>query len=110
MGDKALLEEISAGLNAQGEAIDVSGIAPTLFRKINGLCTKKLIIIDEANQLKWATLEKLRGLSDIGGAGLILGRTDILTRRLIEVRVRSYLAQLRQRIGGKKVLLKPLPL
>ncbi len=108
MGDKALLEEIAMGLNARGASLDVSGTAPTLFRKIKGECAGKLIIIDEANQLKWATLEKLRGLSDIGGAGLILAGTDILAKRLIEARVRVYLAQLRQRIGAKKVLMKPI--
>ena len=79
MGDKALLEEIAMGLNARGASLDVSGTAPTLFRKIKGECAGKLIIIDEANQLKWATLEKLRGLSDIGGAGLILAGTALLS-------------------------------
>lgn len=108
MGDKALLEEIALGLNAQGDSLDVSGTAPTLFRKIKGACDGKLIIIDEANQLKWSTLEKLRGLSDIGGAGLILAGTDILAKRLIEARVRVYLTQLRQRIGAKKVLMLPI--
>lgn len=108
MGDKVLLEEIAAGLNTNGAGIDVSGTAPTLFRKIKNECAGKLIIIDEANQLKWVTLEKLRGLSDIGGAGLILAGTDILAKRLVEARVRVYLTQLRQRIGAKKVLMKPI--
>lgn len=108
MGDKALLEEIANGLNALGESLDVTGTAPTLFRKIKGACAGKLIIIDEANQLKWTTLEKLRGLSDIGGAGLVLAGTDILAKRLVEARVRVYLTQLRQRIGAKKVLMQPI--
>lgn len=108
MGDKALLEEIALGLNAQGASLDVTGTAPTLFRKIKAECRGKLILIDEANQLKWPTLEKLRGLSDIGGAGLILAGTDILAKRLVEARVRVYLTQLRQRIGAKKVLMLPI--
>ncbi|MFS4437875.1 AAA family ATPase [Paracoccaceae bacterium GXU_MW_L88] len=105
MGDKALLQEIAGAMNANGYAIDMSGTAPTLFRKIKDECKDLIIIIDEANHLKWATLEKLRALSDIGGAALILAGTDILAKRLIEARVRVYLAQLRQRIGAKKVLL-----
>jgi len=108
MGDKALLEEIALGLNAQGASLDVTGTAPTLFRKIKAECAGKLILIDEANQLKWGTLEKLRGLSDIGGAGIVLAGTDILAKRLVEARVRVYLTQLRQRIGAKKVLMRAI--
>lgn len=108
MGDKALFEEIARGLNERGRSIQISGTAPTLFRKIKAECDGVLLIIDEANQLLWSTLEKLRGLADIGGAGLILCGTDILAKRLIEARVRVYLTQLRQRIGAKKVLMQPI--
>lgn len=106
MGDKALMEEIATGMNERGHSIDVTGTAPTLFRKIKASCAGQLLLIDEANHLKWGTLEKLRGLSDIGGAGLILIGTDIMAKRLIEARVRIYLTQLRQRIGAKKVTMQ----
>jgi type II secretory pathway predicted ATPase ExeA len=108
MGDKALLEEIAQGLNDRGCSVEINGTAPTLFRRIKDVCADHLLIIDEANQLKWSTLEKLRNLSDIGGAGLILVGTDILAKRLIAARVQVYLTQLRQRIGAKKVLMQPI--
>lgn len=108
IGDKALLQEIAADMNKRGTDIDVSGTAPTLFRRIKEECKGMLLIIDEANQLKWPTLEKLRGLSDIGEAGLILVGTDILAKRLVAARVQIYLTQLRQRIGAKKVLMEPI--
>lgn len=108
MGDKALFEEIAQKMNDIGHGVTVSGTAPTLFRKIKDDCDGRLIIIDEANHLTWGTLEKLRGLSDIGGAGLILCGTDLLAKRMADARVRTYLAQLRQRIGAKKVAMSPM--
>lgn len=116
MGDKILLTEIAEGLNERGHGIEIGGTAPTLQHRIKS-ATKahfaktgrsELIIIDEANQLKWATLEKVRALSDIGRTGLILCGTDILAKRLVEARVQVYLTQLRQRIGAKKVLMQPI--
>ncbi|MEM6728928.1 MAG: ATP-binding protein [Pseudomonadota bacterium] len=108
IGDKVLLQEIAHGMRQRGVSIDASGTAPSLFRRIKAECEGMLIIIDEANQLMWPTLEKLRGLSDIGRAGLILSGTDIMAKRLLEARVRIYLTQLRQRIGAKKITLRPL--
>lgn len=107
MKEKTLMQEIAKALNEKGAGIDLGGTSNTLFqRMIGGPVEGCLIIIDEANQMKWPVLELLRGLSDIGGAGLILVGTDILAKRLVEARVRVYLAQLRQRIGAKKVLMQ----
>jgi DNA transposition AAA+ family ATPase len=108
MQEKTLMQEIAKGLNEQGASIDINGTSNTLFQRIKEMVDGRLIIIDEANQMKWPVLELLRGLSDIGGAGLILVGTDILAKRLVEARVRIYLAQLRQRIGAKKVLMQPI--
>jgi DNA transposition AAA+ family ATPase len=108
MQEKTLMQEIAKGFNAKGAGIALGGTSNTLFQRIKDEAQGKLIIIDEANQMKWAVLELLRGLSDIGGAGLILVGTDILAKRLVEARVRVYLTQLRQRIGAKKVLMQPI--
>jgi len=108
MQEKTLMQEIAKGFNAKGAGIDLSGTSNTLFQRIKDETEGKLIIVDEANQMKWPVLELLRGLSDIGGAGLILVGTDILAQRLVAARVRIYLAQLRQRIGAKKVLMQPI--
>lgn len=108
MQEKTLMQEIAKGLNEKGAGIALGGTSNTLFQRIKDEAQGRLIIIDEANQMKWAVLELLRGLSDIGGAGLILVGTDILAKRLVEARVRVYLTQLRQRIGAKKVLMLPI--
>jgi len=49
----------------------------------------KLILIDEANQLKMGeSLEKLRGLVRHTARGkIVLAGTDILAKRLVEARV-----------------------
>ena len=67
-----------------------------------------MIIVDEANHLKWAQLERLRCLSDLGKCGLILVGTDILMRTITTAGVNTYLAQLRQRIGAKRILTSPV--
>jgi DNA transposition AAA+ family ATPase len=62
-----------------------------------------LLILDEANHLRWQHLERLRYLSDECGAGLILIGTDLLHRTFIDGRNRDYLAQLARRIGTRQV-------
>ena len=84
MGDKALLEEIALGLNAQGASLDVTGTAPTLFRKIKAECRGKLILIDEANHGR-----HIAERSDGGGAHtLILSYNSPLSpnRRCVRLR------------------------
>lgn len=88
MKETTLMHEIAAALNEQGHGIDLTGTSNTLFQRLKTEMDGKLIIIDEANQLKWPVLELVRGLSDIGGPSLILVGTDILAKRLVEARGR----------------------
>ena len=108
MGDKALLAEIAKVMAGLGFLVSSVGTAPSILRSIKECCDGLVIIIDEANHLKWSTLEKLRALSDIGGACVILVGTDLLARTLQEARVRHYLAQLRGRIGTKRIVMEPI--
>jgi len=64
-----------------------------------------LIVVDEANHLRWQHLERLRWLSDEAGAGILLVGTDLLSRTFRDGRNRIYLAQLASRIGGKQLQL-----
>ena len=67
----------------------------------------KLIIADEANQLRWRPLDILRALSD-RDAGVIIAGTDQLARTFTHPQIRHYLDQFRQRIGAKKILMQPI--
>ncbi|MDO5606003.1 MAG: ATP-binding protein [Paracoccus sp. (in: a-proteobacteria)] len=108
ISDKDLLRLIVEAANATGIAIDPSGTGNTLFKRLIAALEGRLIIVDEANHLKWAQLEILRSLSDLGRCGLILVGTDILSRTIASATVSTYLAQLRQRIGAKMVATGPL--
>lgn len=68
----------------------------------------KLIIIDEANHLRWPMLEMLRSISDIGGAGLVIAGTDLLAKKFTHPQIREILEQFRQRVGAKKVVMHPV--
>lgn len=103
--EKTLAQEIATALNARGAAIELRGTSNAIFNRLRGEIAGVLIIVDEANHLSWTHLEMLRGLSDIGGAGVILVGTDMLARTMDAARTRTYLAQLRQRIGAKRIVL-----
>lgn len=62
-----------------------------------------LLVLDEANHLRWQHLERLRYLSDECGLGLILIGTDLLHRTFVDGRNAAYLAQLARRIGTRQV-------
>jgi len=114
------LEKELAGIRIcahQGSSI--KGIVSELFHKINGhieagskevllnrlipMVSKKLVIVDEANHLRWQQLEILRYLADEGNMGLLLVGTDLLTRHFHDGRTAILLAQLSSRIGGKRI-------
>lgn len=108
ISDKDLLRLIVEGANRAGIPVDPSGTGNTLFKRLIAVLEGRLIIVDEANHLKWAQLEILRSLSDLGRCGLIIVGTDILSRTIAAASVSTYLAQLRQRIGAKRVVLGPM--
>ena len=109
MGEKHLMLELARAYDDRfGTGMIIGGTSNTLFQRlVNAGLEGKLIVVDEANHLKWRGLEVLRGLSD-RGAGVILSGTDLLTRTLTHPQVRVYLEQLRQRIGAKQVVMQPV--
>lgn len=108
ISDKDMLRLLAEAANAKGIPVDPLGTGNTLFKRLIAVLKGRLIIVDEANQLKWAQLEILRSLSDLGRCGLVIVGTDILSRTIAQATVSTYLAQLRQRIGAKRVVLGPM--
>lgn len=108
ISDKDMLRLIVEAANEKGLAIDPTGTGNTLFKRLISALEGRLIIVDEANHLRWAQLEILRGLSDLGKCGLIIVGTDILSRTLAQANINTYLAQLRRRIGAKRIVLGPM--
>lgn len=108
IADKEVLRLIAEGVNAKGAGIDTSGTGNTLLKRLIPVLAGRMIIVDEANHLRWAVLEILRSLADLSGCGLIIVGTDILGKRIASATVGTYLAQLRQRIGAKRVVMGPI--
>lgn len=107
ISDKDMMRLIVDAANRKGLAVDPLGTGNTLFKRLVQVLDGRMIIVDEANHLKWAQLEILRSLSDIGRCGLVIVGTDILSQRLAQASTSTYLAQLRQRIGAKRVVMGP---
>ena len=108
ISDKDMLRLIVEAAVAKGLPLDPTGTGNTLFKRLIAAVEGRLIIVDEANHLKWAQLEILRSLSDLGRCGLILVGTDILSRTIVSAGASTYLAQLRQRIGAKRIVTGPI--
>lgn len=108
ISDKDLMLLIARACVAKGVNIDLTGTGNTLFSRMLQVLAGRLIIVDEANHLRWAQLEKLRSLSDLGHCGLVIVGTDILARTISTAGVGTYLAQFRQRIGGKRIVMAPI--
>ena len=108
ISDRDLLRLIVEAASAKGISLDPTGTGNTLFKRLITVLEGRLIIVDEANHLKWAQLEILRSLSDLGKCGLIIVGTDILSRTITSAGVSTYLAQLRQRIGAKRIVTGPV--
>jgi DNA transposition AAA+ family ATPase len=109
MKEKTLLQELAEALTRAGRIIDANGTTNTLTRRIvRGGIGDMLIIVDEANHLKWGALELLRSISDISGAGLVITGTDLLAQKFTHPQIRIFLEQFRQRVGAKKVVMKPV--
>jgi type II secretory pathway predicted ATPase ExeA len=108
ISDKDMLRLIVEAAVAKGLPLDPTGTGNTLFKRLIAAVEGRLIIVDEANHLKWAQLEILRSLSDLGRCGLVIVGTDILSRTITSAGVSTYLAQLRQRIGAKRIVTGPI--
>jgi DNA transposition AAA+ family ATPase len=82
--------------------LDVSGgTAATQIARLRPQVSNRLVIVDEANHLKWPQLEGLRFLADEAGMALLLTGTDIMNRQFRTPQTGVYLAQLASRIGAK---------
>jgi DNA transposition AAA+ family ATPase len=103
MGKKVMLEKIAEKLG-----INTNVGCDTMIVRILNKCSGRLIVIDEANHLRWNVIEMLRIFIDEGFAGLILVGTDLLDQTFRSARTEIYLAQMAQRIGTKRVMVKPL--
>jgi DNA transposition AAA+ family ATPase len=99
ISNKVLAAKIHAAFG--GEKAPAS--ANTLVGKLETLVSGRLLVVDEANHLRWQQLELLRYLADEAGMGLILIGTDLMERPFKEGRTATYLAQLAGRIGAKRV-------
>lgn len=109
MKEKTCLQELAHAFTKAGYPIDESGTSNTLIQRlIRRGAEGKLIIVDEANHLRWPTLEMLRSISDIGGAPLVIAGTDLLAKKFTHLQIRVFLEQFRQRVGTKKVVMQPV--
>jgi len=99
ISNKVLAAKISTAFGAE----KTPGSANSLLGKLEGLVAGKLLVVDEANHLRWQQLELLRYLADEAGMGLILVGTDLMDRPFKDGRTATYLAQLASRIGAKRV-------
>lgn len=99
ISNKVLAAKIHAAFGGE----KTLGSANTLVGKLEALVAGKLLVVDEANHLRWQQLELLRYLADEAGMGLILVGTDLMDRPFKDGRTATYLAQLASRIGAKRV-------
>lgn len=99
ISNKVLAAKIHAAFGGE----KTPGSANTLVGKLEAIVAGKLLVVDEANHLRWQQLELLRYLADEAGMGLILVGTDLMDRPFKDGRTATYLAQLASRIGAKRV-------
>ncbi|MFL1552253.1 AAA family ATPase [Pseudomonas sp. D47] len=97
MSTKTLMLDLclALGLDASG------GTAATQIARLRPHVKNRLVIVDEANHLKWPQLEGLRFLADEAGMALLLMGTDLMNRQFRTPQTGVYLAQLASRIGAK---------
>lgn len=105
MSESALSRAVAGALG-----LDLRGGLSTddVLDRAASVAAGRLVILDEANHLKWQHLERLRWLPDEAGAGLLLIGTDLLSRTFQDGRNAVYLAQLARRIGTKQVRMGPM--
>ncbi|NMG46409.1 AAA family ATPase [Aromatoleum toluvorans] len=104
ISNKVLAAKIHAAFGGES----APGSANTLIGRLESLVAGRLLVVDEANHLRWQQLELLRYLADEAGMGLILVGTDLMDRPFKDGRTATFLAQLASRIGAKRVRFEPL--
>lgn len=97
MSTKSLMMDLCVAL---GLEVTV-GTAATQIARLRPHVRNRLVIVDEANHLKWPQLEGLRFLADEAGMALLLMGTDLMNRQFRSPQTGVYLAQLASRIGAK---------
>ncbi|MHC8398810.1 AAA family ATPase [Pseudomonas sp. MDT1-17] len=97
MSTKSLMLDLCVALGLEV----TTGTAAGLIARARPLVKNRLVIVDEANHLKWPQLEGLRFLADEAGMALLLMGTDIMNRQFRTPQTGVYLAQLASRIGAK---------
>ena len=97
MSTKSLMMDLCVALGLDA----TSGTAATQIARLRAHVRNRLVIVDEANHLKWPQLEGLRFLADEAGMALLLMGTDLMNRQFRTPQTGVYLAQLASRIGAK---------
>lgn len=110
MGRYALLQALVAVAGVDGPyAKWIPGLGEAAEQRIQrGRGARPLVIIDEANKLRWEALEMARYLCDELGWAVLLVGTELYERKFLDARTRPLLMQLGSRIGAKRVRMTTL--
>lgn len=95
-----LVARITAGLEIEGPStrwLELLEKYPQQSGK------RPIVIVDEANKLKWQALEVLRYIADECGFAVLLVGTELYERQFANARTKPLLLQLGRRIGAKRV-------
>lgn len=95
-----LLSRITAGLEIEGP---YTRWLELLEKYPQQAKSKPIVIVDEANKLKWQALEVLRYIADECGFAVLLVGTELYERQFANARTKPLLLQLGRRIGAKRV-------
>lgn len=109
MGRYALLQALTAALEIESAyAKWLPGLAEAASHRARRGAGRPLLVIDEANKLRWEALEMARYLCDEAGWAVLLVGTELYERKFLDARTRPLLLQLGGRIGAKRVRMTPL--
>lgn len=109
MGRFALLQAMVTAAEVEGPyAKWITGLAEAAHKWQHRGQTRPLIVIDEANKLRWEALEITRYAVDELGWAVILVGTELYERKFQDARTRPLLLQLGGRIGAKRVRITAL--
>lgn len=95
-----LVARITAGLEIEGPS---TRWLELLEKYPQQAAKKPVVIVDEANKLKWQALEVLRYIADECGFAVLLVGTELYERQFANARTKPLLLQLGRRIGAKRV-------
>lgn len=94
-----LVARITSGLGIEGPSTRWLELL-SAYQERSGI--RPLLVVDEANKLKWQALEVLRYLVDECGFAVMLVGTGLYERQFSHARTRPLLLQLGNRIGAKR--------